>query len=1019
MAGETNDALNRIVDNQYSLIKEFKSGFGKLRGEGVSGLVKMLLIGIPAFLAGLTIGIVGEIKKFIGLITGRFIPFLKSLKSVQLIFAKIGSALKGIKATKFFTSVQTIATKVLTSVQTIVTNIVGKVTSLFKALKATRFFRSARILFSRKGFIGRFFIGIVKNFKGIFSSASAFIKGGGAISNMFGNLAKYAQFAFKLGGRFAKLLGPIGIAITVITGLIGGIKGAFKGFKEDGIVGMLREGIIGVFNALIGGLVKMVGSLIGGIFKLLGFEKIGETIKSGFSDFIDGIVGAFRGLANFVGGLFTLNFGMLKEGIGQMLDGIINILLGIVKGIGGIIIGALAGIVKAAYAILVKLPIAIIKFMAKAWKFIYFDLPILAFKLIFKALKFLLIDLPIKLIKFMAKAWKFIYFDLPIMAFKLIFKALKFILLDIPLKLVGFAATLLKAIFFDLPLMALKLVFDGLKFLFIGLPGMLIDKAKNFFSNMVSSIGDAFSGAFDFVKRIGKASFAALKAALPGGESPKEAFMRVMGEGKGGEEKEEGENKEKIKKSAEKDVEADEQFIPQIKPKQKESDVDFEARMMATINGDTPSMAMDTIGTGGQSFSSEGLSSDDGEAAPTGEGSTLIDKLNGIKDMMLGIISAPFTLLKTIHSTIFGVVRSVIEGVMGLVGTILGFIGKLGKAGIAAVKAIMPGGDSPAEAFMKVLTDEGEPKKGGMTPVLSSETPEEKSLSERDQLANKFEDVFLTGGASEREVVSDVNGVFTSDSVILTGAQGDEYDQLGKGMDMKEQSKLQADYRENIRNTTDQEGLRELRTKGGEAFNERVDERKAAKADKKPESLESAFAYAESAAGLLDPKEASRRVAAAGPAASIAAGPEEAKAPKKLSFMDVIKKAGNFAKKAASFTPPGMLIKGVSKVGGLAKDAGGGFFEKIREAKEQKRIAQKEKFRKFFGGGDNRGGSELTMGQKENAELKGENQGGGGAIIAPSSSVNNSKSSVTNTTIAAPPHIDRTQNLFGNTVLDW
>ena len=59
------------------------------------------------------------------------------------------------------------------------------------------------------------------------------------------------------------------------------------------------------------------------------------------------------------------------------------------------------------------------------------------------------------------------------------------------------------------------------------------------------------------------------------------------------------------------------------------------------------------------------------------------------------------------------------------------------------------------------------------------------------------------------------------------------------------------------------------------------------------------------------------------------------------------------------------------------------------------------------------------MAQKENAELKGES---GKAIAAPiiaPSNINNSQSSVSNVTVAAPPHIDKTQSIFGTTQLAY
>jgi hypothetical protein len=181
--------------------------------------------------------------------------------------------------------------------------------------------------------------------------------------------------------------------------------------------------------------------------------------------------------------------------------------------------------------------------------------------------------------------------------------------------------------------------------------------------------------------------------------------------------------------------------------------------------------------------------------------------------------------------------------------------------------------------------------------------------------------------------------------------------------------------------------------------------------------------------------------------------------------MDVIKKAGNFAKKAASFTPPGLLFKGISKVKNLmsSKSDSASPLQDIidnlpKEAREKilqgvsasnlvsseeretiieklarsqsssGRIGALKKFDLAASGQiakdklspiSSTGGAQLTMAQKENAELKGEvNTGGGAAIIAPSS-VNNSQSSVSNVTVAAPPHIDKTQTLFGTTQLAY
>lgn len=64
-------------------------------------------------------------------------------------------------------------------------------------------------------------------------------------------------------------------------------------------------------------------------------------------------------------------------------------------------------------------------------------------------------------------------------------------------------------------------------------------------------------------------------------------------------------------------------------------------------------------------------------------------------------------------------------------------------------------------------------------------------------------------------------------------------------------------------------------------------------------------------------------------------------------------------------------------------------------------------------------GASLTTSQIENNQLTRELAGGSPTSVIAPNTVNNSKSSVTNTTIAAPPHIDKTQSLFGMTNLGW
>ena len=780
-------------------------------------------------------------------------------------------------------------------------------------------FKSFALIFTK---IGKFFAPMLSALSGGAGAIGGFLKALPMIGKFFQGLFIYASKAFALGKTISALAGPIGLAITIITGLIGGIRGAFKGFKEDGIIGMFREGIIGVFNALIGGLVKMVGSLIGGIFKLLGFEKIGEGIKNGFSDFIDGIVGIFRGTFNMIAGLLTLDFARVKEGIGQLLDGVINGLMGIVKGIGGIILGAF----------------------------------LLIPKLIFGYLKFVYITLPLKIIEFIGAA-------------------------------VGFIIE------------AFKAAFEGIKFVIFKLPGLLIDKVTAFFTSMVESIGDAFSSAFDFVKRIGAASKAALKAALPGGESPKEAFMRVMG-GEGGE-KEEKENLKKMQTSpAEKIKEKfKEKFLPKIKPKQKETAADFETRMMstvngdtppmATVNGDTPPMAMAATETGVQSFSSEGLSSDTDvagtELKKPVEDNSLFGKIKGIGNMMKDIVSAPFKLLGKVKDSVLGMAGEGVDKVKGIAGGFkAGFKKLFGIGGGGGMTPVLGGkntsGDAKVDyktALRKNLKTEAELKsfEGGLEEGKDF-TMVERALRPGESIS--FDPVtYEQETPMERKYANPETENKLKQLENANRAAGRNVNEREKDMLVQEGA-----LRPQLRNSRNGKTIQFART--------RYQQRKGIDASSFDRGLKGDIAK-----NILNDESIVANPQS--PAASIAA------APKKSLFTNLLKKAGNFAKKAASFTPPGLLLKGASKLRGA-----------------ELKTSPKEKFKELFlGGGGGRSGPELSMSQKENAELKGESKDVGvGAVIAPNT-VNNSKSSVSNTTIAAPAHIDKTQNLFGATALSW
>lgn len=1014
IAKEGNEALKAIEEGQSSLVKSFKEGFDSMRGEGAGGLVKMLLVGIPALIGGIIFGIGAQI-----------VSVLSRFKSVALVFSKIGEFMA----------------------------------PLMKALATGG------------------------------GAISGFLTKLPLIGNFFANLISYGSSMAAMGAKIGAMLGPIGIAIQVIMGIIGGIRGAIRGFKEDGIIGMLREGIIGVFNALIGGLVKMVGSMIGGIFKLLGFKKIGEGIKSGFADFVDGFVQFFRGAFNMIAGLFTLDMDRIKKGLGQALDGIVKFVWGAIKGIGGIIVGLLAGIIKGV--------IGAVK---------------LALKAIFAYLKFVYITLPITLIKFIGAALKFIFWDLPMIAFGLILKAVKFMYITLPMALIKGISKVLKSILWDLPIAAFGMVFDAVKFMFVGLPVMLIDKVKSFFTSMVESIGAAFTGALDFVKLIGKASWAALKAAMPGGESPKEAFLRVMGGAKDKEE-EEKENAAVIKDKVDaKAVEPVEAIMPPPQPKKKETTEEFEARMLSSVSGKAPEDKMEKINKfkeklkdplgfkahGEKLKALKAKRSEGEEGAPAAEGEEgsggIGDKIREIGAMMLGIVMLPFTMLVKIKSTIIDVVKSVIEGVMGLVGTILGFIGKLGKAGIAAVKAIMPGGDSPAEAFMKVLSGDGEPKEEkpeaeGMTPALSSKSVD-PMLEEFERAKSDLRMGNMLSGLAfdqqmtldnfrnnEEEHVNAVDQIEGEDIIRSEQYEAVRRDSKGSLLDAGQQfiSPEDLEYVDSVKNAGDfsfegDDRVKQILDSGMKKKHGISDEDYTF--DKRKDLVQERLRNSQNE-NADDARNARIKIQ------EIENGtyntqPESPKAEpeveKKTDFMGMIfSRMKETASKAFGFSPKGLIKKGarLAKDGASkAKDFGSKFFvnkseeagdlavptepisrmpirelmAEAREKKEKSRLAARAFNEKRFGKDDRptwmdkraeqmlasikpvtpTGGAEIAAGQNQVLDAKAE-QANSANIISTDQSVvnstnNNSSSSVT---IAAPAHIDKTPIMFGSPQASW
>lgn len=315
--------------------------------------VLQVLAGIGASLAGFVVGIAAGIKNMIKVAT----ILLRSAIDTQVKKLMNSKAIKGLK--NIFSPLQGTAGRISTFIKDTFTKFNKNVTRIFtnltKSFKAGMdgvkgLSRSAKGTFRSLNVFEKLFrtfgkgvvavrkgiSGVVNVFKGLqfllgTLTASAreldafadlkkvfseklikpfqnFMKGirgvGESTSKLGKTLGKFFG-AFKFIGRF------VAFPLTVIMGLIDGIKGMFAGAKrQEGFFNKLVGGFVGIFTGVVKGLVGMpldlIKDLISWIAGKLGFEnfskaldsfsfsgiiqKIGDGIADFFVGFTDGIV---------------------------------------------------------------------------------------------------------------------------------------------------------------------------------------------------------------------------------------------------------------------------------------------------------------------------------------------------------------------------------------------------------------------------------------------------------------------------------------------------------------------------------------------------------------------------------------------------------------------------------------------------------------------------------------------------------------------------------------------------------
>ena len=232
----------------------------------------------------------------------------------------------------------------------------GRLAKLFRPI--TRFFDAIGDIFGKAG-SGKFLKGdtvkifgkysddiarFVGNIKKVFKPI---IDGVGKVANLAkGSTSLMAGFqpVVKFAATVGRTLGRIFLPITILMGVIDGVFGFIKGFKEDGLVGGIKEGVIGVVDGLVGGLLRMITGAFAWILDAIGLDKFAASLTLSVSTAIEGVYEIFRGVVDvilfpfklvweMIKGIFggETDFGGLFAGLGTsvmgIFDGLLDVLL--------------------------------------------------------------------------------------------------------------------------------------------------------------------------------------------------------------------------------------------------------------------------------------------------------------------------------------------------------------------------------------------------------------------------------------------------------------------------------------------------------------------------------------------------------------------------------------------------------------------------------------------------------------------------------------------------------------------
>ena len=303
---EKTNIFNRIAGGIEGMEESIINGLAGLKDKGLMGLGVLAGLVAAPFIAikSFFISLGGEVKALDRIMKGGlsrfFSPFTKFFNAIGDVFSKGGTGrfLKG-DTMKFFGRFTDD-----------IVNLVGRVKGFLKPIAD-----------------------LAGRVKGIFKPLMSAAKGSASFMSGFAPIAKFAA-------TFGRVLGKLFFPITILMGIFDFVTGFIKGFKEDGIIGGIKEGFIGLVDGLVGGLIRMVTGALSWILELIGLDKFAASLTESVNGAIEGVYDIFRGVIDVITFPFRLIFEMVKGIFGGDTD-----FGGLFGGLGDSIMGIFSGLI--------------------------------------------------------------------------------------------------------------------------------------------------------------------------------------------------------------------------------------------------------------------------------------------------------------------------------------------------------------------------------------------------------------------------------------------------------------------------------------------------------------------------------------------------------------------------------------------------------------------------------------------------------------------------------------------------